>query len=63
MYKGHVNYYNTINKSNIEVFNNKINEEKGVNNPDKIKIAKLEEAKMLCGLFGNEFKTKNIIPW
>ena len=47
MYRGHVNYNKVVNESDLEIYNEKIQEEKQSINPDKLKIAKLEQAKML----------------
>lgn len=65
MYRGHVDYIQPVTTADLEVFNNKIREENESENPDTLKIAKLYQAKMLCGLFNNEFSNKgrNMLPW
>lgn len=65
MYRGHVNYNKVVNESDLEIYNEKIQEEKQSINPDKLKIAKLEQAKMLYGLFNNDFsiRGRNMMPW
>ena len=65
MYRGHVNYNKVVNESDLEIYNEKIQEEKESINPNKLKIAKLEQAKMLYGLFNDDssIRGRNIMPW
>lgn len=65
MYRGHVNYGKTITNADLEVFNKEIERETNAENPDRFKIAKLKEARILQGLFNNEYtnKGRNMMPW
>ena len=65
MYRGHVNYNKVVNESDLEIYNEKIQEEKESINPNKLKIAKLEQAKMLYGLFNDDssIRGRNMMPW